>query len=337
MAITIKDIARAAGVSPSTVSKVLNDSPTIPDSTKEKIRSIMKDLNYHPNQIAKNLAMQSSRNIGVIIPMDKGYAFLNPYMYEILEGIEKVTSKHGYLLTLLSAQSIVDSQYTLEKLFYEKKVDGILISSSVIDKTIYEKLKELKQPFIVLGRPQIGKDLNWIDINNVLAGDIAAEYLIQRGYTKLSFVGNLAESNLIFSNRFQGYKDSLHQHGLDFQNEYLKGSVSSPEDGYEAVSELLKLNPHPDGIVCASSSISFGVIKAIKESGLKIPSDIGVISFDLYPLAQYTDPVLTVVDIDVSQLGANAAQLLIDNLKGSDIKVQSSILAHKLVVNGTTK
>ncbi|MDF2884268.1 MAG: LacI family transcriptional regulator [Clostridiaceae bacterium] len=337
MAITIKDIAKIAGVSPSTVSKVINDSPTIPFSTKVRIQAIMKEQNYYPNQIAKNFAQQSSYTLGVVIPIKKTFAFTNPYIYEILGGIEQIATENGYLLTLINADSVVESRNSLEKLVQEKRVDGLIIDVSVINGNIIKRLNSLKFPYIVLGKPENDKEVCWIDMNNILAGEIATKRLIEQGYKKVAFIGDGSVSNTISHNRLEGYKSILNQYKLPIEEDYIEFGNANNNDGYTITQKLLKLKNPPDSLVCTSCFMAFGIIKAVKENGLKIPDDIGIISFDRYPLSEYMDPMLSVVDIDVFEMGVHTATTLINKIKNPNLQIQYTMLSPSLIANKSTK
>lgn len=336
MRVTIRDVAKKAQVSISTVSKVINDSPTIPSSTKKRIRQIMKELNYYPNRIARSFAQQSSYTIGILMELKRSYAFIDPYLYEILGGIEEVAQQNGYLLTLSNSDSIVNSGNALDKLIMEKRVDGLIIHVASITKNVIQKLEEHDFPYIVIGQPEYDTNVCWIDINNKLAGEIATTHLIEEGYSHIAFIGGKSK-DAISAKRQSGYKTVLQNHSIKVNKDYVKEGDADTEGGYRMMNELLDLPTPPDSVVCVSNFVAFGAIKAIQERGLKIPKDIALIGFDNYPLSQYTDPPLSVVDIDVFELGVHAANALMNKLKNPTLQVQYNMLSPNLIVRESSK
>lgn len=336
MAVTIKDVAELAGVSKSTVSKVINDSPTISTATKEKVRKIMKELNFYPNHIARTLVQQSTYTIGVLMELKKSYAFENPYLYEILGGVEEIARQNGYLLTLSNIDSIINSKNALDKLIMEKRIDGLIIHVASITKNIIEKLEKLQFPYIVIGQPNFDSNSCWIDINNKLAGEIATTHLVEQGYKRIAFIGGTAR-DAISTKRQTGYRNVLQNCDMKINKDYIKEGGSNTEEGCRLMNELLDLAELPDSVVCVSNFVAFGAIQAIRNHGLKIPEDIAVVSFDNYPLAQYTDPPLSVVDIDVFELGVHAGNALMNKLKNPNLQVQYSMLAPELIVRESSR
>ena len=337
MAITIRDIAKTAGVSPSTVSKVINDHPKIPQSTKERIRQIMKDLNYYPNQIAKNFAQQSSYTLGVVLPIQKAYAFTNPYIYEILGGIEQVASDNGYLVTLVKASSPLELKKSLEQLIFQKRLDGLIINVSLINQTIINKLNALNYPFTVIGQPEDCTDVCWIDIDNLVGGEIAAKHLYDMHYKRPAFLGYNHPSDNIAAKRLAGYEKVLKEKSTSLSKDYVLLINEENRDIYAITKKLLQLKSPPDSLICSSSHFAFEAIKAVKASGLSIPKDFGVISFDRYPLSLYTDPVLSVVDLDVFEIGLHTALTLINRIKNPSAPMQYTLLTPTLLPNPSTK
>ncbi len=336
MSITIRDIAKAAGVSPSTVSKVINDHPKIPAGTKERIRLLMKELNYYPNQIAKNFAQQSSYTLGVVLPLQKAYAFTNPYIYEILGGIEQVASDNSYLVTLIKASSAHDFKKSLDQLIFQKRLDGLIINTSLINQSIINKLNALSYPFTVIGQPEDCIDVSWIDIDNLSSGEIAAKHLLEKGYKKIAFLGYSDPQDTITVRRFKGYSKALIDNNLSVNNDYTPLITHESKDIYAVTQNLLRLPSPPDSIICSSSHFAFSVIKAAKDMGLSIPHDFGVISFDRYPLSLYTDPVLSVVDLDVFEIGSHTATTLLNKIKNPATPTQYTLLTPTLILNEST-
>lgn len=334
--ITIKEVAKAADVSISTVSKVMNDAPTISDATKERVRKIMQELNYYPNNIARSFVQQSSKNIGIVIELQRHYAFLNSHIYEILGGIESILSQKGYTVTLLNTHSLGNDLENYEKLVREKRVDGMIIQVSHLTQALSKRFDELHFPYIVIGEPDFDSNLCWIDINNKSAGEIAVNHLVNEGYKRIAFIGSSSTDNICL-NRLKGYKAALSKAGHTITPEYIIQSPTALQDGALLVDQLLDLPTPPDSIICLNNFIASGVLTGIKKRGLHIPSDIALVSFDNYPLAMFTDPKLTVVDNDVFELGTHAANILLNKIASPNLQMQYSMLSPTLIVRESSK
>ena len=239
MAVTIKDVALKAGVSISTVSKVIHDSPSISDATKQRILEIMKELNYYPNIIARSFVRQSSYHIGLIMSLKKEDAFLNPYIYEILGGIEEVVRKNGYLLSIINMNTILDDPVELEKLMAQKRVDGFLIHLGGFKEKLARSLDKAGFPYVFIGQPTFTTSSSWVDINNSKAGEIATEHLISQGCSKIAFIGTREEDyDPICKARIDGYKKVLQREGYDSYIYYTKDMKSNCENMPSLIDEL---------------------------------------------------------------------------------------------------
>lgn len=330
MAVTIKDVAIKAGVSISTVSKVIHDSPSISAATKQRILRIMKELNYYPNIIARSFVRQSSYHIGLIMSLKKEDAFLNPYIYEILGGIEEVVRKNGYLLSIINMSTILDDPVELEKLIAQKRVDGFLIHLGGFKEKLARPLDKAGFPYVFIGRPTFTTSSSWVDINNTKAGEIATEHLISQGCRKIAFIGNKAEEqDPVCGARIDGYKNVLQRKGCDYNVLYLNSDLKSTPSVFD---KLMMPENRPDGLVCSDNYTAFETLKYLREKNINIPHDILLITFDNYPLAPYTTPRMSVVDIDVFELGVQSAKAIIDKLSNANLTIQSSLISPSLII-----
>lgn len=334
--ITIKDVAKAAGVSISTVSKVMNDAPTISLATKDRIRKIMEEMNYYPNVIARNFVQQSSKSIGVVLELKRNYAFLNSHIYEILGGIEEILSKNDYIVTLLNTASMGNNTEPYEKIIREKRVDGLIIHISNLNQSLCKKMEKLNFPYIVIGQPDSESNISWIDINNKAAGEIATKHLLSEGYERIAYIGGTATDN-VSKNRQLGFTSILAKSNTKLYKEYIMEGDTSIEGSEEMMKDLLNLPVPPDCVICLNNFVAFGALKAINKRQLKIPQDIALISFDNYPLSMFTQPQLSVVDNNVFELGQYAAKALLDKIENPNLHIQSSMLSPNLIIRESSK
>jgi DNA-binding LacI/PurR family transcriptional regulator len=313
MALSITDIAKAAGVSTATISRVLNHSPNLREETRQHVRAVMKELNYVPNSLARGFPNSKAFNVALLIDVEDA-DFANPFFYEVMHGIEAVVCRRD--LSLIIASSTPSGKLeTVERMIREKRMQGVFVPSSLADAGLVEKLNELSFPFVVIGEiADASAEATWVDINNRQGGNQAVAHLAGKGYRRIAFVGGSREK--VFNrNRITGYLEAVAR--LEVQGgEYLTTECEdSKADAYSVMKELLSLDERPDAVVCGDNVISMGVIKAVHELGLTIPADFGLVSFDRYPLAELVEPSLTTVDIDVFHLGELAAESLMALLK----------------------
>lgn len=334
MAVTIKDVAREAGVSIATVSKVLNGSTRISLATRERVNEVMKRLNFYPNRLARSFVQQSSFTIGLCMEITRTSAFTNPYLYEIMGGIEEVAHENGYLLTVCNIRNMKAIKSSFERMIIEKRADGFILHASAVSRSLIEHLTELRFPFVVIGRPEY-PGVCWVDANNELAGRTATAHLLERGFTRPAFIGGPEKDN-ISESRAQGYRGALLERGLPADERYVRRGEVSREAARRFTEELLSLDPPPDSLLCVSNFAASGAYDAVRARGLSIPRDIAVVGFDNYPLAPYMEPPLTVVDIDLFALGVHAAKALMYAIRNPDTQVQYRMLTPELVPRAST-
>lgn len=335
MAVTIKDVAREAGVSIATVSKVINKVPSISDATVEKITRIMKELDYQPNIRAQNFARKSTRNIVFITKLERNTAFLNPHMFEIMSGLQSILDTKNYSLSICNVNADNHLE-AIEKIIAGKSVDGIVIHVSVLTREMASRILKAEFPHIIIGCPNFESQLCWIDNNNYLSGEIAANHLADKGYRKIAFLGG-KEDDLISAHRLQGAATALEDRKISLNELYVKSGESTIRDGFRMMEEILSQKELPDAVICANNHIALGACRAIAGHGIKIPDEIGVITFDDYPFSQIADPMLTVVNIDVYDVGIQAGKLILNKIKKPNLQVQSYTTLPNLLIRESTE
>ncbi|WP_256760017.1 LacI family DNA-binding transcriptional regulator [Cohnella sp. WQ 127256] len=333
MKTTINDIAKAANVAKSTVSKVLNDAPSISEATKQKVRAIIKELQYTPSSIATQLARQSSMNIGFIMSFDRKDDFLNPFFYSLLGGAESVTFEHQYELTIANIYDRNDD--FMNRYVYSRKLDGMLINPSVMNKTIVEELERLAFPYVIVGQPAENYGVTWVDIDNNAGGSMAANHLLQQGYSRIAFLGSNPQ-DAISHNRLTGYQNVVSPQGSDQYNPYIRLGEANEDNGYRMMIDLLDMSSPPDSVICVNNFVAFGALKAALNRGVKVPQQLGIVTFDNYPLAPYTTPAITALDIDTFNLGVLATNVLFDKIDQCASDQLSYTLNPELIVREST-
>ncbi len=312
MGVSIKDVAKAAGVSTATVSRIINNSPLISPSTRKKTLKVMKELNYVPNSMARALSNKKPFNVTLLIDVKDMKSYSNPFFYEVVHGIETAVYKKGLCLTIASARDPDKKHDILDWHINGKRVQGLIIPASLADEKIIARLEKIEFPFVVIGEPsEYDERLSWVDIDNRQGGRQAVEHLLEKGYRKIAFIGGSVDERFNKS-RLLGVKDALLESGMLHSERYIKECNGSKQDAYLKMRELIDMRERPDAVIGGDNIICFGAMKALAEAGLAIPGDTGVLSFNDYPLAELTEPPLTSVVIDVFELGVRAAEMLLD-------------------------
>lgn len=322
MAITISDVANEAGVSKSTVSKVLNNWSTISPSTVDRVNAAIKKLNYIPNARAVSFARQSTHNIVYLTNLGKKAAYENPHMFDIMCGVHHELVSHNYTLTLVDTS---EESFPGEKALHEissHSADGLIIHGSAIHEELASHIVTENVPHIIIGHPDFENRLCWIDTNHGLAGEYAAEHMIACKYHKILFIGG-KKSDVISNQRLKGFVKGMLNHKIHIPKEMIGYTNATRQGAYAAFLQMLKKYPDAEAVICENSVLALGVRKAIQELSLAVPGDIALLSFDSYPFSKVIDPVLTVVDIDVYDMGVQAGNMMIRKLNNPDLLIQS--------------
>lgn len=323
MPVTINDVANEAGVSKSTVSKVLNNWTTISPATASKVQAAIQKLNYTPNSRAVSFARQTTQNIVYLTALGKDEAYQNPHMFDIMCGVYHEVSGNGYTLTLVD---ISDEAYPGEKVsqvITSKCSDGLIIHGSAISKEIASLILEAGFPHIIIGHPGFESRLCWVDTNHALAGQYAAAHMLNCGYTDVSFIGG-RKTDYISMQRQKGFLSGMLDAGYHIPLARIGFTNSGKEEGYLFTQSLLQSQQkRPQAIICENNTLALGVIKAIHEWNLRIPEDIAILTFDVYPYSSIIEPKLTIIDINVYDMGIQAGAMMIRKLATPDLLIQS--------------
>ncbi|MCD7743793.1 MAG: LacI family transcriptional regulator, partial [Lachnospiraceae bacterium] len=335
MGVTIRDVAREAGTSVSTVSKVINGHYSISEKTAEHVKAVMRQMNYYPSTSAQSFAKGTTKVVTVLTNLAPDVAFQNPHMLETLAGLEESLRQKGYRLVLRGADEKT-SYDAAEEIIARKSSDALVIHISVMTHALSGLLTRAHFPHIVLGAPNFESQVCWIDNNNVYSGTVAASYLISAGYRRIAFLGG-QYYDLGSADRLKGVKQSLQDAGIPLEDQYIWLGESTRADGYRMSSQLLEERMLPEAIVCANNYIALGCVAAIQERKMRIPDDIGVIAFDDYPFSQIIDPPLTVVDINVRDMGVQAGKFLVQMIHNPNMQIQTYVTTSNLLIRQSTR
>jgi DNA-binding LacI/PurR family transcriptional regulator len=331
MVVTIKDVAKEAKVAPSTVSRVIGDSPRISEKTKKRVKEVMDKLGYYPNLQARSLAAKSTQTIGVVMPNAAFYSFQNPFFPEVLRGISKNAhaAKYGIYLSTGSTEDEIFEEVI--SMVMGRRVDGIiLLSSRVNDRTI-KYLEETAFPFVVVGRPYTNEErITFVDNDNVYITKQVTNYLIQMGHKNIAFVGGNQEF-VVTIDRLNGYKMALEEACLPINEHYIVHEKYINEKGKQVISALMSLDSPPTALVTQDDLIAYEIISHLEKLNIKVPNDISIISFNNLSLSEHSNPPLTSVDIGTFQLGYEATQCLVEKIENPNELPKRITIPTKLI------
>lgn len=334
--VTIKDVAKLANVNPSTVSRVIADSPRISDKTKQEVREAMNQLGYHPNLIARSLVNKSANAIGIIMPSSPEKAFQNPFFAEVLGGISNLAHQKQYSLYLSTGKTEKEIYSAVVNMVQGRRVDGIILLYSRVNDKIVTYLQELEFPFVIIGKPYKKEDtIIYVDNDNLGAANEVTSFLISRGHRRIGFIGGSLDL-IVTIDRLNGYKTALQNNNIPINDDYIIHKEFHKDGGKEAIVELMSLKEPPTALIVTDDLIGFGVLSALRDMGINVPNDISVISFNNIMLTELTNPPLSSVDIHIYQLGYQAATSLIGLISKSAI-AKKIIIPHKLILRESCK
>lgn len=310
MKVTIKDVAKEANVAPSTVSRVISNSPKISEETKVKVNKAIEKLNYKPNVIARGLVNNKTKILGVVLPNEADDLFRNPFFVEAMRGMSMSAEENGYHIMYAFSKNEEDELKSVKEFSSNNLLDGMcLLTVRENDKCI-KYLRETNFPFVVIGRPDNEKEILWVDNDNFMAMYTLVDKLIKDGGRNIAFIGGKKNWH-VSKNRLNGFKKALKDNNIELNNNLIvEGKDFTEECGYNAMKKIMTRN-NPDIVVTTEDLLAFGANNYLKEKDVE---DIRLIGFNNTPMAKYQNPPISSVDINARELGYQATKLLIDSL-----------------------
>ena len=334
----IKEIAKAAGVSTSTVSRVLNNNRLISPETREHVLKIMREYNYVPNAMARSLSNQKANAITLLVNNENTESFDNLFFHKVMYGIENVLYKSDLFLMVSNYQDSRLGKERLIKMVQGKLTQGIIVPAILLTADILRILESFHVPFVVLGEPAntVSASYDWVDINNTQGGQLAIQHLLLMGYRRIAFLSG-STSAVFNRNRLACYRSMLEQSNI-IPDETLIAECDSSKDGaFSAMEKLLDLSNPPDAVLCGDNVIGMGAMKAIQAAGYHIPSEFGVVCFDNFPIAELIEPAMTTVVVDVFEMGAETAKLLLRLIENPSANHQISLISTTIQIRESSK
>ncbi|MDQ0859530.1 LacI family DNA-binding transcriptional regulator [Bacillus sp. V2I10] len=324
---TLKDVANLAGVSTATVSNVTNNTKFVSEDVKRKVLDAMKTLNYRPNTLAKSLRVQETKLIGVLIS-----DITNPFFSKVVRGIEYEANKNGYNILLCNTESNAEKEQEYLDILIGKRIDGLIISSSGNKEEYIKHLESANIPIVFLNRSPESALMKTVMTNNIRGSYLAAEHLINHGYEKISIISG-PQTYSTGRDRLIGYKRAMEDYGLQIDEKLIKIGNFDIESGYQLMKELINSGEKVDACFIANNSMTLGAYKYLKETNLKIGTNLAIVGYDESDWADIVEPPLSTISQPAYEQGTQAAELVIANINGKELTNQKVIyLEPKMII-----
>ena len=326
----MKDVARMAGVSTSTVSHVINNDRFVSEAIREKVEAAVKDLNYAPSALARSLKLNQTRTIGMLIT-----ASTNPFYSELVRGVERSCFERGYSLVLCNTEGDEQRMNRNLETLMQKRVDGLLLLCTETHQPSKEIIQRYPSiPTVMMDWAPFDGTSDLIQDNSLLGGDMATQYLIDKGYTRIACItGPLDKTPARL--RLEGYLAAMARAGLSVPEGYRITGDFEFHGGFEAMQTLLAQPQRPQAVFVGNDAMAVGAYQALYQAGLQIPQDMALVGYDDIELARYMTPPLTTIHQPKDELGELAIDVLIHRMADPQQKQQRVQLTPELVVRGS--
>lgn len=328
---TMNDVAKEAGVSVATVSRVINGSDGVSKKLETKVNDAMKKLHYHPSSLARSFKIQRTMLVGVLVPLID-----HPFYSRLAMAIEQKLFQHDYRAIICNSEENESREHAYIEMLLRQRVDGFIINSAVMSTSYFHELEELKIPYVLIDRDLPEAECSKVFGDNSQGGYIGMEHLIQLGHKRIGVIGAPAHIEGMVR-RIRGTQDALEDYGIDTNPELLiTGDTQLFDMGYQSGMKLMSLAEPPTAIFALTDVTAVGVMHAISELGLRIPEDISVLGYDNIPIASYMIPQLSTVEQPIIQMGEMAVELLFNHMNQPDHPIEKAVLETKLILRKTT-
>nr|WP_156281592.1 catabolite control protein A [Paenibacillus sp. NEAU-GSW1] len=325
--VTIYDVAREAGVSMATVSRVVNNNPNVKPATRKKVFEAIERLGYRPNAVARGLASKKTTTVGVVIP-----DISNAIFAEVARGIEDIANMYHYNIILCNADKRKDKEIRVINTLLEKQVDGLLFMGGAVTDEHMQAFKTANVPIVLCATTDENGEIPSVDINHENAAYDAVRKLIDLGHKRIAMISGTLQDPANGYARFQGYKRALEEAGIGHNESLVRVGNYRYESGADAMKYFLELSERPTAVFAATDEMAIGAIHSIQDNGLKVPEDFSVISVDNSRMASMVRPQLTTVAQPMYDIGAVSMRLLTKLMKKETVDQSKVILPHEIIV-----
>ena len=330
--LTLEEIAELAGVSRSTVSRVVNNHPGVKPAVRARILKVIEETGYHPDPAARSLARRRSGIIGLVVPRAVQFLFTDPYYPRLLQGIAQACNNYDYILSLFLFHTEEEEQKLSPRVLRNQLVDGVILSALPLDDPLVTQLVENEIPFMMIGRPDNPTDVSFVNVDNVTGAYSAVRHLIQLGRKRIGTITGPLDTT-VGLDRKQGYLNALNDRGIMIDDRLIVEGDFTEVSGYLGMQRLLRYQPQ--AVFVASDTMAVGALRALRQAGVAVPAEVAVIGYDDLPLAAIADPPLTTVRQPIRRLGAQAVENLIDILINGPQPPRHVVATTELVIRAS--
>ncbi len=329
MATGLKDIARAANVSCSTVSRALSGSPLVNPETAARIKRIAEASNYTVSALGRGLVTGKSNTIGVVVT-----TIADPFVGEVVSGVEEVANQHGFTVILACSQANPEREVAVVRSFEARRVEGILVAASRVGALYLPAMSARSVPIVLLNDFNPGRFAHSVMIDNVAAARAATEHLIQIGHRRIAYLGDQFGMKSD-ADRMAGYRLALDAAGLEFRRDLVGQGDGKPEEGQRVMRQLLSQRDRPTAVFCYNDMTAIGALRAATTRRLRVPEDLSIVGFDDLFVASYVNPPLTTIRQPMRSMGQQAMKVLMRLLNGQKTDEVISVKG-RLIVRSST-
>ncbi|BBH23777.1 LacI family transcriptional regulator [Paenibacillus baekrokdamisoli] len=327
MQVKIKDVAKRAGVSVTTVSRVLNGEKYVKDDLKAKVNRVIEELGYAPSQIARSLVRKKTNLIGVIVP-----DLTSSFYSTILSSIEEVASANDYNLLVCNISENIDKELKYLNVFQEMRVEGIIIMHEKINEQIRNFIHKINIPVIFSSVKPMDQKFISVIVDDYAAAYDATKYLIELGHESIGFLGGDMRDITSGQNRYSGYRNAMADSGKKLIYEHIRFGDYKVRSGYEQMKEMLSTEAPPTAVFAVSDDMAVGAMNCIRDHNLRVPEDISIMGFDGSQLTELVRPTLTSMEQPIHLMGKVTMDVLLKQIEGDKIPAEDVVLEHRLVV-----
>lgn len=331
MAVTVKDVAKHAGVSPSTVSRVCNNNPAISKETRDRVLQAIEELGYELSATQETPTARTIKNIGIVLPPSDREAYENSFYLKAIRGISQICNQRQVASTIVTGKDYEEILQSIRTLHRSNSVDGFIMLYSRKDDIVVNYLCEQGLLYVVVGKPdELASQTICIDNDNLLAGREAADYLYNLGHRRIGYIGSINDF-MYASDRRAGYQLSLMLHNLPVRQDYCVEMESVNATQSDDLNKMLSMADRPTAFVVSDDMLALALERCCVQMGLSIPNDVSIIAFNNSLYAQLASPQLTAVDINSYQLGQEAAAQIINHAENPNLSATKIVIPHRIV------
>ncbi len=332
MAVTIKDVAKQANVSISTVSRVINDSKPVSDEIKKRVLEVIRETGYSPNPVARSLVMKKSRLIGVIVPDIASF-----YIGEVLNAMEEIAKAYGYEIILCNSYGETEQELKYLNLLKSKQVEGVVFITHQLQAEQEDFINKSHIPLVMVNRYTEQNNIYSVTVNHYDATYEMMQYLIKEGHRKIALIRNGTTKDVFGVDQLEAYKKALNEVDVEYDQTLVHDGNFLVQRAYESVEKMIEQKNIPTAIFATSDDMAVGAMNALVDNGYSIPEDVSVVGFYDTKLSSLFRPKLTTIRQPIYDMGAVAIRMLIKLIKGEEVKSNMMYLPHSLVIRDSCR